>query len=120
MLELQHSESACLASALSKVEVALQDSEKPREKSLAETTNEHTQKSEDRGKKGALTVFVCSQEFEIACGCAIFYSVVVICLQTDAVDAPFFIQFSESSVTAFFLFEWCLRVIAFGWKWFKD
>lgn len=102
------------------VEVALQDSEKPREKSLAETTNEHTQKSEEEEKKGALTVFVCSQEFEIACGCAIFYSVVVICLQTDAVDAPFFIQFSESSVTAFFLFEWCLRVIAFGWKWFKE
>ncbi|CAE7238755.1 CPK13 [Symbiodinium pilosum] len=64
--------------------------------------------------------FVCSDEFEIACGCAICYSVFVICLQTDSVDWPFIIQFSESLVTAFFLLEWCLRVRVFGLKWFKD
>lgn len=50
---------------------------------------------EEAQPKGHLVVFVCSDEFEIACGCAICYSVFVICLQTDAVDAPFFIQFSE-------------------------
>lgn len=74
---------------------------------------------EEAQPKGHLVVFVCSDEFEIACGCAICYSVFVICLQTDAVDAPFFIQFSESLVTAFFLLEWILRVAAFGRKWFK-
>ncbi|CAE7031831.1 BCS1 [Symbiodinium sp. CCMP2592] len=75
---------------------------------------------EEESEAGPLKVFVCSDEFEIACGCAICFSVFVICLQTDSVDLPFLIQFSESMVTAFFLLEWCLRVRVFGLKWFKD
>eukprot|EP00439_Symbiodinium_sp_Y106_P037644 s4385_g4.t1 len=63
----------------------------------------------EESEAGPLKVFVCSDEFEIACGCAICFSVFVICLQTDSVDLPFLIQFSESMVTAFFLLEWCLR-----------
>mmetsp|Transcript_32094 Transcript_32094/g.75000 ORF Transcript_32094/g.75000 Transcript_32094/m.75000 type:complete len:564 (+) Transcript_32094:108-1799(+) len=74
----------------------------------------------EESEAGPLKVFVCSDEFEIACGCAICFSVFVICLQTDSVDLPFLIQFSESMVTAFFLLEWCLRVRVFGLKWFKD
>ena len=46
-----------------------------------------------------------SGEFEIACGCCICYSVFVICLQTDGVDAPFFIQFSESFALWLFIDE---------------
>lgn len=89
------------------------------EEELAKDAKSASKIIEEAQPKGHLAVFVCSDEFEIACGCAICYSVFVICLQTDGVDAPFFIQFSESLVTAFFLLEWILRVAAFGRKWFK-
>lgn len=103
-----------VAPANVEVQVALESAKDAKSASCASKIIE-----EEAQPKGHLVVFVCSDEFEIACGCAICYSVFVICLQTDAVDAPFFIQFSESLVTAFFLLEWILRVAAFGRKWFK-
>ncbi|CAJ1326905.1 unnamed protein product [Effrenium voratum] len=61
--------------------------------------------------------FVESNLFEISAGCVIVYSTVTMALEVDQVNVPFLINFSESFLTSFFLFEWSVRLSVYGWEW---
>jgi len=61
--------------------------------------------------------FAGSNTFEIGSGLVIILAAVLLGLEADRTDAPWFLKAGENFVTAYFLGEWCLRLQVHGFTW---